>query len=72
MDKKMSEGEKGYFNGVPYYEIENQTEKKWFSFIKDKAKKLRFGNLQVNLTIKNGKVVNVKHIREEENFNING
>lgn len=72
MTKKGDTNKSRKFNGVPISDIENYSEKKWFSFLKHKAEKVDYGNLQVSLTVKNGKVVAVKHIREEENFNISG
>jgi len=45
---------------------------KWFSYIAQKAEETGFGNLELNLTVKNGKVVNIKNAIAIENFNIRG
>lgn len=72
MAKQTNKAGHKYFNGIPLSDIKHKSEEKWFSFIKHKAEELGYGNLQVNLTVKNGKIVAIKNIREEENFNISG
>jgi uncharacterized protein with FMN-binding domain len=52
------------------HEIENKDERKWFSYLKEKAKQLDFGQLQLTAVIKGGKIVAFKSVKELDNFNI--
>jgi len=56
---------------LPISNPENFTERKWFSFIKHKAEGLNYGSLNLVITVKGGKVCNIKNITKEENFNVN-
>lgn len=59
-------------NDIPMMEIENRIERKWFSYLKHRAKEIDYGKLEINLTVKSGKIVNIKLNKMEENFNIAG
>ena len=59
------------YNNINLSDIENREEQKWFSFLKQNAEELKFGNISLDMTIKNGKIVNIKNIKTVENFNIN-
>jgi hypothetical protein len=52
------------------HEIENRDERKWFSYLKEKAIKVNFGKLELTATIKNGKIVAFNNIKECDSFNI--
>jgi|GEM_PF-3241063 len=42
----------------------------WIDYILNKAEQLKFGTVKLDITIKNGKVVNLKAIELAENINI--
>lgn len=42
----------------------------WIDYILNKAEQIKFGNLKVEITIKNGRIVNLKGIELAENLNI--
>jgi hypothetical protein len=66
-DKEIS----ARLNNIPVnLEIEGRDERKWFSFIKHSAQRIDYGEIELKITIKAGNVVNIKNIREIENFNI--
>jgi hypothetical protein len=52
------------------HEIKTRDERKWFSYIKEKAITLGYGQIEMSIIIKGGKVVAIKSIREIDNFNI--
>jgi hypothetical protein len=53
-------------------EIENKDERKWFAYLKQKAKDLNFGCLEMSVIIKGGKIVAFRAIKEVNNFNVRG
>jgi len=58
-------------NDIQLSNIENKQERLWFSIIKQLSKETGFGNLEISLTIKDGKITNVLRVQIKENFNIN-
>ena len=52
------------------HEIENKDERKWFSYLKQKAIDLKYGHLEFSAVIKGAKIVSFKGIREVDTFNI--
>lgn len=58
-------------NDIEIKNPETLSERKWFSLIKQRSEELDYGNMDLRITIKNGKVVAIKIITREENFNIN-
>jgi hypothetical protein len=52
------------------HEIENKDERKWFSYLKEKAIQLNFGQLELTAVIKGGKIVAFKSVKALDNFNI--
>lgn len=44
---------------IKKHNIENESEKYWFSVIKETAKNMKYGKMEVTLTITGGKVVNL-------------
>ena len=46
-------------------------EKQCLDFIKREISKIDFGKINLEITIKNQRMVNLKLIREERNYNIN-
>lgn len=49
----------------------NSNEKYWFSFIAEVLEEADYSQVDLKLTVKNGKVVNIK-TNTEKNFNIGG
>jgi hypothetical protein len=45
-------------------------DKIWIEYILRKAEQIKFGTIKIDITIKNGKVVNLKGIETTENLNI--
>lgn len=43
----------------------------WIDYILKKAEQIKFGNIKLDMTVKDGKVVNLKGIEVMENVNIN-
>jgi len=58
-------------NDIPQTDIENENEKRWFNIIKQSIKNSKngYGEIEVLLNLKGGKVTNVKCI-SKDNFNI--
>lgn len=42
----------------------------WVDYILKKAEQIKFGSIKIDITIKNGKIVNLKGIEITENLNI--
>jgi len=59
------------YNDIALSEIEDRYEQKWFSFLKQSAGDLNFGSISLEMTVRGGKIVNIKNIKVIENFNIN-
>jgi hypothetical protein len=59
------------YNDIALSEIEDRYEQKWFSFLKQSARDLNFGSISLEMTVRGGKIVNIKNIKVIENFNIN-
>ncbi len=57
-------------DNIPQSDIESKNEQRWFSLIKFKAEELQYGELSFKLTIKNGKVIAVKNVVKESQFQI--
>jgi len=57
-------------NDVSLRDIQTRQEKLLFSYIVQIAEETGFGNVELSLTIKNGKVVNIKNTKIIDNFNI--
>lgn len=55
--------------GVEMRMPQNHSERWWFSYIAGKAESAKYGELELTLTIKGGKVVNIKN-RTTENVNL--
>lgn len=43
----------------------------WIDYILNKAEQIKFGNIKLDMTVKDGKVVNLKGIEVMENVNVN-
>jgi hypothetical protein len=52
------------------HKIETRDEQKWFSYLKQKAIDLKYGNLELTIMIKAGKIVSFQSIKEIDSFNI--
>lgn len=58
-------------NDIEIRQPVDKNEKWWFSHIAAAIEKVGFGSLQLKLTVKNGKVVNIKNtIEESHNINV--
>lgn len=53
---------------IPQSNIESKNEQRWFSLIKHKATELRYGEITIKLTVKNGKIVTAKNMVLEKNY----
>jgi hypothetical protein len=51
-------------------ELETKDEKKWFSYLKQKAHDLNYGCLELSVVVKGGKIVAFRSCKAIENFNI--
>ncbi len=52
------------------HEIQTRDERKWFSYLKQKAIDLKYGHLELSVIVKGGKIVAFKSVKEVDNFNI--
>lgn len=57
-------------NDVPMRDIENKTDRYWYSIIKELSEDTHFGTVQMSLTIKNGEITNIQQVEQKKNFNI--
>ena len=51
-------------------EIETKDERKWFTYLKQKASDLNYGSIELSVVIKSGKIVAFRSGKAIENFNI--
>ena len=56
-------------NEIEMSTVENKNEELWFSALKQIIKEINFGQVEVNLTIKNSKVTNIAQ-SSKRNINI--
>jgi len=52
-------------NDVKQIEPRNSNERMWFSYIANEISKAQYGKIELKLSVRNGKVVNIKNVVEK-------